>query len=159
MNRKELLLGLKNNISILEDFIDSIPEEFVYRKMGKGFWTIHQHISHLADVQQKIYGRLELFLEDNRPVIKPINPDKDTENQNDTRTIKELLSSFKKLRMMQITLARKSPDEIWKRKIEHPEYRLYTFEIAFRHMILHDGFHMYRIEELWLMKDEFLSPL
>lgn len=159
MIRDEIVSALKNNILVLSDLIENIPEELFYRKRGKGYWSIHQHISHLSDVQQKVYGRLELFLADKRPVIQPINPDKDTENQEDHRKVDESLNTFAHWRLKQVKLAESSCDEIWRRTIEHPEYDLYTFEITLRHMVLHDGFHMHRIEELWLMKDEFILPL
>ena len=33
----------------------------------------------------------------------------------------------------------------------------YNFEIVLNHILFHDYWHMYRIEELWLTKDEYLS--
>lgn len=32
----------------------------------------------------------------------------------------------------------------------------YTPEIMLGHLVMHDQLHMYRIEELWLTRDEFL---
>ena len=46
--------------------------------------------------------------------------------------------------------------EHWTRKAKHKEYIEYTPYIMLRHILMHDHFHMYRIEELWLTTDEFL---
>jgi hypothetical protein len=41
----------------------------------------------------------------------------------------------------------------WDRTAEHPEYNRYSIFILFRHFVMHDMFHSYRIEELALNKD------
>ena len=45
-----------------------------------------------------------------------------------------------------------SPAE-WARTASHPEYRTYSVLIMFRHVVLHDFLHGYRIEELLLNRD------
>lgn len=42
------------------------------------------------------------------------------------------------------------------RSARHPEYTLYTPYVMLRHMMMHDYLHMYRIEELWLTRPEYL---
>ena len=37
--------------------------------------------------------------------------------------------------------------------------RSYDFEILVRHIALHDGTHLYRMEELWLMTDQALAAV
>jgi hypothetical protein len=61
--------------------------------------------------------------------------------------------------MKQIDFAETCNDETWIMTIEHPEYDFYSFEFQVRHLALHDGLHMHRMEELWLLKDGFIKPL
>jgi hypothetical protein len=43
--------------------------------------------------------------------------------------------------------------EDWQRTAEHEEYSHYSVWIMFRHLLTHEMFHAYRIEELLLKKD------
>jgi hypothetical protein len=49
-------------------------------------------------------------------------------------------------------LRRLQPDE-WRRTAEHEEYSHYSIFIMFRHVVMHDMLHAYRIEELLLKND------
>jgi len=44
------------------------------------------------------------------------------------------------------------PDD-WDRVADHPEYARYSVFVLFRHLVLHDMLHSYRVEELVLKKD------
>jgi len=44
-------------------------------------------------------------------------------------------------------------DEHWQRSARHLDYPTYNVRIMFRHAVLHDMLHCYRIEELLLKKD------
>ncbi len=43
--------------------------------------------------------------------------------------------------------------EDWQRTAEHEEYSHYSVLIMFRHLLMHEMLHAYRIEELMLKKD------
>ena len=43
------------------------------------------------------------------------------------------------------------------KEAKHDEYKKYNIEIKLNHMLFHDYWHIYRIEELWLTKDEYLT--
>ena len=160
MTKNELTQSLKCSASIYADFAQSIPDENLFIKHGEGFWSIYQHLAHLADAQKMITGRLNLFLENVRPPIVPFNPEKHTEQMQDTsRTIKEIIDAFVYWRSEELKIIEAADDDIWRRSIEHPEYKLYTFEIMVRHILFHDGFHLHRVEELWLMHDEYISNM
>jgi hypothetical protein len=47
----------------------------------------------------------------------------------------------------------------WQKTGIHPEYELYSLSILGRHILMHDFWHMYRIEELWLTRDAYLTKL
>jgi hypothetical protein len=48
----DLLEGLRRTPAILKEFVESIPEQKLNLRRGAGFWTIAEHVSHLAQVQQ-----------------------------------------------------------------------------------------------------------
>ena len=56
-------------------------------------------------------------------------------------------------------LIRSADKSIWIKEAEHPEYHIYTPYIMLRHRLMHDHFHMYRIEELWLTNEEYLKKI
>jgi hypothetical protein len=157
MKNSEILDALKLNIDILYKFIISIPEEAIMKRR-KDYWTIYEHLEHMVVTQDMLYHRIDNFIKEEEPVIKPYNPE-DKPKSNKKRTVKELLEAFSKWRNKQVGLIESCDDEIWEKTAEHPEYDQYSFETMVRHVLLHDGFHMYRIEELWLVKDEYVKPL
>jgi hypothetical protein len=62
--RKALLEGLRQTPAILSSFVSNIPEDKMDRRRGDGFWTIAEHISHLAQVQPMLIERIRRFLTD-----------------------------------------------------------------------------------------------
>jgi len=51
------------------------------------------------------------------------------------------------------------PETVWEKRAVHLEFEFYTAGILVRHISMHDCWHMYRIEELWITKDEFLTEV
>jgi uncharacterized damage-inducible protein DinB len=47
----DLLKGLERTGRILSEFVQSIPAEKMNLRRGEGFWTIAEHVSHLAQLQ------------------------------------------------------------------------------------------------------------
>ena len=160
MVRTELIQSLDNNIRILADFVRSVPSGRLHITRRDGCWSIYQHVHHLSEVQKVIHLRLGQFLADGPQTIVPINPDKATDSLADISSpLESLLENFAAWRGKQLEIIRSAPDAIWTREIHHPEYEKYSFAIMVRHALLHDAFHMHRIEELWLLRDEYLTDL
>jgi hypothetical protein len=157
MKRDEVIRALELGSVIFTDFIRAIPEKTIMARR-RDFWTIYEHIEHLAAAQVALSRRIENFIKEDKPVIKPFNPDEKSHNGT-TRSVDELLGTFSKWRAMQVAMLKECPEEVWNKSAEHPEYSSYTFYTMVRHILLHDGEHMYRIEELWLLKDEYIKPL
>lgn len=158
MKNQVLIDGLRLNVSILSDFIAAIPEEQLHKRRNEGFWTIHEHLNHLVITQVMLCRRLELFIKEERPVIVPFVPDDKPKGENTAaKAGRELVEGFAKWREKQLQLIETCPAGVWTRTAMHPEYNSYTFEILVRHILLHDSYHMNRIEELWLLKDEFIK--
>ena len=150
----ELLQGLSLSPGILKAFVESIPQDKLDLRRGEGFWTIAEHVSHLAGVQQMLLGRFQRFIKEDHPVFVPYIPGKN-EEEPDTPPAMEM-SGY---RNDQLSLLQKADERVWQRTAEHPEYDLYSLYILARHTLIHDHWHMYRMEELWLTKDAYLTKL
>jgi uncharacterized damage-inducible protein DinB len=158
MNRKALIESLRLDTVILRDFIEAIPADRIEERRNDDFWTIREHVSHLALTQIMLCKRIEVLMKEEHAVIVPYVPDeKPHEDEPAKKPIGELLDTFGKWRERQIRLLESCGDAVWARSADHPEYRSYSFEILVRHVLLHDSYHMNRIEELWLLKDERLK--
>jgi integrase len=73
--------------------------------------------------------------------------------------LSEALGNFFRIRNMQVALLEKAHESVWQNKGEHPEYDQYSLYILIRHILMHDHWHMYRMEELWLTKDSYLTTV
>jgi hypothetical protein len=157
MDRSKLIDALRLNKDILTSFIERIPQESVVKRR-KDFWTIFEHIEHLTQSQVMLYHRIEAFINETKPVIKSFMPD-NKPKMDTSKSVKHLLDIFAIWRDKQAVLISACKEDIWEKKAKHPEYDVYTFETMIYHILAHDGYHMYRMEELWLLKDEFINPL
>ena len=54
--------------------VRTIPVSKLDRRRGEGFWTIAEHVIHLARVQPMLLGHFERFLREDRPEFVPYLP-------------------------------------------------------------------------------------
>ncbi|UCD79710.1 MAG: DinB family protein [Desulfobacterales bacterium] len=156
----DLLNGLERTLRILSEFVQSIPAEKMNLRRGDGFWTIAEHVSHLAQVQPMLLERLQRFMAEDRPEFVPYIPgDAEAEARPPQMEIDAALESFAHHRKQQLTLLDKADEAVWRKTAGHPEYELYSMHILVRHILMHDYWHMYRMEELWLTRDAYLTRL
>jgi len=156
-----LLEGLQRSSKILSEFVKAIPKSKLDLRRGKNFWTITEHISHLAQVQPMLLERFEHFINVERPVFEPYIPGKG-EDEPDTpshMSMTSALDQFAAYRDKQLALLNAIDSTTWKKTATHPEYESYSLYILTRHVLMHDYWHMYRMEELWLTRDAFLTRL
>lgn len=149
------------NIDILKRFVLLIPENNLHVRRGEGFWTVYEHVHHLALVQPMLFRRIRQFVKEEHPLIHAFtpNPEEDKKQDAPLKPVNELLESFASWRGKQVELIQSCSDDVWQRVGEHPEYDQYPFEVLISHILAHDGFHLYRVEELWLVKDQSLAKL
>ena len=157
---KELLEALNLSGKILDELVASIPQELYEVRRRQNFWTIAEQVDHLANVQPMLLERIKKFQQEDSPHFVPYIP-KDEDGKKDSRKvdIKNALKKFKSWRTKQIELLKSIDHNTWKKSATHPEYQRYSLHILVRHMLMHDYWHMYRIEELWITKDEYLTTL
>lgn len=158
--RNEIVQALTLTPALLEGFMESIAASLLNRRRGAGYWTIKEHLAHLAEVQAMLLGRLRRFSEEARPRFTPHLPsDEEGETLPVERSVAELLEKFRAERSKQVALIKRFGDEVWTREAEHPEFSNYSTAILVRHILMHDHWHMYRMEELWITRDEYLTEL
>ena len=154
----DLLDGLERSSHILLEFVKTIPADKMNLRRGEGFWTIAEHVCHLAQVQPMLLERLQRFMDDDRPEFVPYIPgDEEAEARPPQMEIYVALESFAHQRKKQLRLLEKAEDADWKKPATHPEYERYSLYILVRHILMHDYWHMYRMEELWLTRDTYLQ--
>ena len=157
----DLLEGLKRTPRLLAEFVTAVPEDRLDRRRGEGFWTVAEHASHLAEVQPMLLARLERFLGEEHPEFIPYIPGEDAEEPETPprMAMPKAIAQFADFRKQQLALLEGADDATWRKTATHPEYEHYSFHILVRHILMHDYWHMYRMEELWLTRDAYLTTL
>jgi uncharacterized damage-inducible protein DinB len=155
------LLGcLKRSGPILSQFVQSIPAETMHRRRGDGFWTPAEHLAHLAEVQPMMLGRLQRFMDEDHPEFVPFIPGEgEAEDRPPQMEAAEALTAFADVRNRQVALLEAADADTWQKTGSHPEYEQYSLYILVRHILMHDHWHMYRMEELWLTREAYLTKL
>ncbi len=158
---RDLLEGLKRTPVILSELVRSIPEDKIHLRRGEGHWTVAEHVIHLAEVQPMLLDRFQRFMNEEHPQFIPYIPGNgEDEHGGPPRfSIADALDRFAIYRNKELALLESSDDITWKKTGSHPEYESYSLYILARHTLMHDYWHMYRIEELWLTRDAYLTKL
>jgi hypothetical protein len=154
----DILVCLEKAPVILTNLAESIPEEMRKLRRLENAWTVHEHVCHLAQVQPMLISRFRMFRDQEQPVIRPFFPGQ-TDPEEDLSTVDwtEAVAAFPALRREMLEVIESLDAAAWHREATHPEYAHYTPYILARHVLMHDHWHMYRIEQLWLTTDEFLT--
>jgi len=152
-----ILASLEAVPDVLRNILDDIPESELKKQRIPGKWSIHEHACHLADVQPMLIRSLETLRDDENPMIKPFLPGiNETTDHLIKMNLAESIEQFSKYRKIFLKIAEQFPQEMWHKEASHPEYKTYTPYILLRHVLMHDYFHTYRIEQLWLTTEEHL---
>jgi len=159
MAKNELLSALSSLPNIASNYFENIPEESLDVRRLPTAWTIREHLYHIAGIQAMLLARLDLMYREPQPVIVPYFPDKETEKLSQWTSASEALARYRELRAAQLAVFEKSTDEVFSRPARHAEYQDYSMGVLLHHMVFHEYWHLYRIEELWLTKDEYLTEL
>jgi len=145
---------LRSIPEIISNFINEVPADRLDLKRNESTWTIREHFLHIVQVQQMLLGRIRLIKENENAVIEPYFPENDDIQVLD---IADAQARYRQLRDEQIKEVLSCDDSVLARKAVHKEYSDYSIPIIVRHMIFHEYWHMYRIEEILYTKDEFFK--
>ena len=139
---------------VVVPLIREVPEAIRRRRPSPGKWSAHEHACHLAAVQPMFLERLALMVEQDHPTLRPYLPDRDhPEDALLAVDLDDALARFQEQRAELVGRLRGLRPGDWDRTAEHPEYIRYSVFILFRHAVMHDMLHSYRIEELLLKRD------
>ncbi|WP_338666988.1 DinB family protein [Pseudodesulfovibrio methanolicus] len=157
---KAILQALEGSMTIFPNLVRSIPADALDIKRGEGFWTLHEHAAHLADVQPMGLERMRRILTEDVPEFMPFIPaQEEAAEVPPLPSVEKIIADFTAARGQQLKMLKKASPDDWKRTAIHPEYEQYGLFIFVRHILMHDHWHMYRMEELWLTRDDYLSRL
>lgn len=152
----QLLISLEQVPAILGQFIADVPAARLRERRREGAWTIEEHAVHLAECQPMLAGRIRRILAEDDPELVPFIPDMSTPPA-PRMTLDAALALFAAERASQVALLRAATPADWRRTARHPEYEAYGLHILARHTLVHDHWHLYRMEELWILRDAFLA--
>jgi len=142
---------------LLEELLSEIPFDLLKAHRIKGKWSIHEHAVHLPEAQEMIIERFKRFKQEKNPVFTPYLPgDTVSDAYLIDLDLGASLEKFRTGRKELIQLLKKFDDTHWKNEGVHPEYSSINPLLWLRHVMMHDHFHMYRIEELWLTTKKYL---
>ncbi len=156
-NKGNLLSTLQGLPEMIETYFINIPEELLDRKRNEASWTIREHLYHIVSVQEMLYQRILKIRDEECPVITPYFPENELERVELYKSLNDAFLHYKEIRERQILLIRQMKESDFDREAVHGEYLRYNVPIILNHMIFHEYWHMYRIEELWLTRDEYFS--
>ncbi len=158
---QDIVEGLRRSPGVLSGLVQGIAEGKLEVRRGEGFWTITEHVSHLAHVQTMLLERFQRFLKEDHPEFIPFLPADggDGPTTPPPLEINVALELFALYREKQLALLNGQDDAAWRKTGTHPEYEFYSLPILARHVLMHDYWHMYRMEELWLTKDAYLTKV
>lgn len=156
-NKENLLKTLKDLPGNVEVYISNIPSVFYDRKRNEDSWTIREHLYHIVSVQELLYERISKIRDQENPVIAPFFPENEPERASLYESIGDAFIRYKEVREKQAELINSLTEADFGKEAEHSEYIRYNIPMIINHMIFHEYWHMYRIEELWLEKDEYFK--
>jgi uncharacterized damage-inducible protein DinB len=151
---REVIEALERAPSVIVPLVRELPEPLRKRRPAPGRWSAHEHACHLAEVQPMFFERLALMLREEHPKIRAYLPDR--EHVPDALLavdLDEALARFERERRELVARLKTLRPGDWLRSAEHEEYSHYSLFILFRHVVMHDMLHAYRIEECLLRKD------
>ena len=153
MIQKQTLKTFKQVPKVITDFFSGIPEDRLDVKRNAETWTAREHLYHIVDVQRMLLGRIEKIRDEQNPVIEPFFPE--NEEIRTYNSIADALKVFKSIRKQQCSVIKSLKKSDFKKHAVHKEYSDYSIPIIINHMIFHEYWHMYRVEEILFTRDEY----
>lgn len=154
MNTQALIASLEAAPGIIIGLVREVAPENLKRRPAPGKWSAHEHACHVSTGHDVFLSRLELMLSDPFPHIRSMEPSPE-ENAGSllSADLEEALNSYVLERAGTISRLKELSPADWQRTAQHEAFSHYSVYIMFRHMLMHEMLHAYRIDELMLKKD------
>ena len=147
---------LEQSPVILRNLLQQVDPSLYRQRRRPEKWSIHENACHFAQAEAMINGRFQRFVAEDRPDFNVYLPGKTVSDNLIDLDMEEQVNRFATLRSETIQLLRSYDEQTWQKEADHPEYTQYGSYILLRHTLMHDHFHMYRIEELGFTRQEYL---
>ena len=149
-----LIASLENAPGIIIPLIREMQPQYLKRRPSPTKWSAHEHACHLSTSDELFLTRLDLILTTPSPHIKSVMPSPGEESGALLSVdLDRTLDHYVRVRAGLVKRLKGLSVGDWQRTAEHEEYSHYSVLIMFRHLLTHEMFHAYRIEELLLKKD------
>ena len=154
MNTQILIASLEGSPDIIIGLVREVPPQNLKRRPTPNKWSAHEHACHLSTGDAAFLSRLELMLSDTAPYIRAMLPSPEEEAGALLDVdLDEALDRYVRERAKLVRRLKGLSPEDWRRTAEHEAFSHYSVSIMFRHLLMHEMLHAYRIEELMLKKD------
>lgn len=154
MDTQKLIATLEAAPGMIIGLVREVPPQNLKRRPAPNKWSAHEHACHISSGDAVFLARLELMLSDPHPKIKSMAPSPDEEAGSLLRVdLDEALDQYVRERALVVKWLQQLAPEDWERTAEHEAFSHYSVRIMFRHLLMHEMLHAYRIEELMLKKD------
>ena len=154
MDTQTLIASLEAAPGIIIGLVREVAPQNLKRRPAPNKWSAHEHACHISTGQAAFLARLELMLSDPHPQIKSIQPSPEEDAGSLLSVdLDEALAGYVRERVLVVKRLRELSAEDWQRTAEHEAFSHYSVHIMFRHMLVHEMLHAYRIDELMLKKD------
>jgi len=137
---------------LVEHYIGQIPRNELDLRRLPSAWTIREHVYHLAGLQAMLSSRLESMAAKPGADITPFDPAATPERDKLFPSLDAAFDAYQSARRQQVELVRRLSPNAWGQEAIHPEYRRYNIGVLLHHLVFHEYWHLYRVEELWLGK-------
>ena len=154
MDTETLIATLEATPGIIIGLVREMPHENLKRRPSPGKWSAHENACHISTGHDLFLSRLELMLSEPHPQIQSIEPSPEEQAGSYLNVdLDEALSRYVKERAQVVKRLKELSADDWQRTAEHEAFSHYSVYIMFRHMLMHEMLHGYRIEQLMLKND------
>jgi uncharacterized damage-inducible protein DinB len=154
MDTQTLIASLEAAPDIIIGLVREVPPENLKRRPAPNQWSAHEHACHVSIGQETFLARLDLMLSDPFPQIKSMEQTPEEEAGSMLSIdLDAALGQYVRERAMVVKRLKALSPQDWQRTAEHEAFSHYSVQIMFRHLLIHEMHHAYRIDELMLKKD------
>lgn len=155
MNEIQSVLAiLEGAPALLRSSVEAIPETLRKRRPRPDRWSVHEHVVHLASIHPVMAMRMERMLAEEHPRLESWTPTpEDIQGPLLDADLGEALERYQREREAIVGRLRTLPEEAWARTADHPDFAEFSILTLFRQLAVHDGLHLYRIEQLRAKRD------
>jgi hypothetical protein len=154
VNTTSLISALETAPGVIIPLIREMPARILKRRPGPTKWSAYEHAIHLSQSDAPFLARLDMILSTAEPFIRSIeNSPEDEAGAMLEIDLDESLDRYVRERAALVNRLKKLSADEWQKTAVHEAFDHYSVWIMFRHLLNHEMFHAYRIEELLLKKD------